>query len=169
MMLPPQPEFREVLNSYQIVPAQLSPNVVAYMYSFLKLLQAQEIPWSLMLFRTLFSWMAVAGYGGCLALRSKTRKVMFPGASSSHSDWRDYYFVGGIWESPGARSLPSWFIGDAKWMIGEGTLKSLERLKGQSWPLKGFLRHVKNDISLYAKMLGWARFRRSLSVFSTRF
>ncbi|PKA65887.1 hypothetical protein AXF42_Ash010296 [Apostasia shenzhenica] len=55
LMLPPQPEFMEILNSFQIVSAQLSPNVVACAYSFLKLLQAQGIPWTLTLFRTLFS------------------------------------------------------------------------------------------------------------------
>ncbi|PKA48328.1 hypothetical protein AXF42_Ash021312 [Apostasia shenzhenica] len=44
-------------------------------------------------------------------------------------------------------------------MAGEGTLKNLERLKGQNWPLKDFLRHVKNDISLYAKSLGYAIFK----------
>ncbi|PKA55864.1 hypothetical protein AXF42_Ash018771 [Apostasia shenzhenica] len=101
MMLPPQPEFKEILNSFQLVPAQLSPNAIAYIYSFLKLLQARGIAWSLTLFRSLFSWMAVPGYGGCLALRSKSRKAMFSGASSSHSDWRDFYFfVGGDLESP---------------------------------------------------------------------
>ncbi|PKA62629.1 hypothetical protein AXF42_Ash012216 [Apostasia shenzhenica] len=132
-MLPPQPEFREILNSFQIVPSQLSSNAVAYVYSFLKLLQAQKIPWTLTLFRTLFSWMAVLGYGGCLALRSKMRKAMFLGVSSSHSAWRDYYFVGGdlgIPLTPG--TCLSEFIGDAKWMTSADTLKSLERLKGQS-------------------------------------
>ncbi|PKA65499.1 hypothetical protein AXF42_Ash005833 [Apostasia shenzhenica] len=54
-MLPPQPEFKEILNSFQIVPTQLSPNVIAYVYSFLKLLQAQGIPWTLTLLRSLFS------------------------------------------------------------------------------------------------------------------
>ncbi|PKA48449.1 hypothetical protein AXF42_Ash019905 [Apostasia shenzhenica] len=161
MMLPPQPEFREILNSYQIVPTQLSPNAVAYIYSFLKLLQAQEMPWSLTLFRGLFSWMAVPGYDGCLALRSKTRKAMFSGASSSHSDWRDcYFFVGGdlgIPLKPGF--CPFELIRDAKWMAGAGTLKNLKKLKGQNWPLKDFLRHVKNDISLYAQALGYAVFK----------
>ncbi|PKA66526.1 hypothetical protein AXF42_Ash003180 [Apostasia shenzhenica] len=96
LMLPPQLEFKEILNSFQLVPAQLSPNAIAYVYSFLKLLQAQGIAWTLMLFRSLFSWMVVPGYGGCLALRSKMRKAMFSGASSYHSDWRNYYFfVGG--------------------------------------------------------------------------
>ncbi|PKA48498.1 hypothetical protein AXF42_Ash017397 [Apostasia shenzhenica] len=164
MMLPPQPEFREILNSYQILPAQLSPNVVAYIYSFLKLLQAQEIPWSLTLFRGLFSWMAVPGYGGCLALRSKTRKAMFSGASSFHSDWRDYYFfVSGdlrIPLKPGVCSPK--LIGDAWWMAGSGTLKNLEKLKGQNWPLKDFLRHVKNDTSLYAQALGYAAFKETV-------
>ncbi|PKA62631.1 hypothetical protein AXF42_Ash012218 [Apostasia shenzhenica] len=55
LMLPLQPEFREILNSFQIVSAQLSPKAVAYAYSFLKLLQAQGIPWTLTLFRTMFS------------------------------------------------------------------------------------------------------------------
>ncbi|PKA58923.1 hypothetical protein AXF42_Ash001016 [Apostasia shenzhenica] len=55
LMLPLQPKFKEILNSFQIVPVQLSPNVVAYAHSFLKLLQAQGIPWTLTLFRTLFS------------------------------------------------------------------------------------------------------------------
>ncbi|PKA49485.1 hypothetical protein AXF42_Ash004025 [Apostasia shenzhenica] len=164
MMLPPQPEFREILNSYQIMPTQLSPNVVAYIYSFLKLLQAQKIPWSLTLFRGLFSWMAVPGYRGCLALRSKTRKAMFSGASSSHSDWRDYYFfIGGdlgIPVKPGV--CPPEFIGDARWMAREGTLKNLEKLKGQNWPLKDFLRHVKNDISLYTQLLGYAVFKETI-------
>ncbi|PKA51458.1 hypothetical protein AXF42_Ash002823 [Apostasia shenzhenica] len=44
-------------------------------------------------------------------------------------------------------------------MAGEGTLKNLERLKGQNWPLKGFFRHVKNDISLHAKSLGYVIFK----------
>ncbi|PKA57238.1 hypothetical protein AXF42_Ash002542 [Apostasia shenzhenica] len=44
-------------------------------------------------------------------------------------------------------------------MAREGTLKNLERLKGQNWPLKGFLRHMKNDISLHAKSLGYAIFK----------
>ncbi|PKA64117.1 hypothetical protein AXF42_Ash005129 [Apostasia shenzhenica] len=44
-------------------------------------------------------------------------------------------------------------------MAGEGTLKNLERLKGQNWPLKGFLRHVKNDISLHTKSPGYAIFK----------
>ncbi|PKA52419.1 hypothetical protein AXF42_Ash019803 [Apostasia shenzhenica] len=78
---------------------------------------------------------------------------------------RDYYFfVGGdlgIPIMPGV--CPPEFIGDAKWMAGEGTLKNLERLKGQRWPLKGFLRHVKNDISLYAKTLGYAVFKEVVS------
>ncbi|PKA54366.1 hypothetical protein AXF42_Ash000199 [Apostasia shenzhenica] len=39
-------------------------------------------------------------------------------------------------------------------MAGQDTLKNLERLKGQSWPLKDFLRHVRNYISMYAKALG---------------
>ncbi|PKA65148.1 hypothetical protein AXF42_Ash013269 [Apostasia shenzhenica] len=96
LMMPSQTEFKEVLNSFQLVPAQLSPNAVTYMYSFLKLLQARGIAWSLTLFRNLFSWIMVPGYRGCLALRSRTRKAMFSGASSSHSDWRDFYFfVGG--------------------------------------------------------------------------
>ncbi|PKA59541.1 hypothetical protein AXF42_Ash016565 [Apostasia shenzhenica] len=105
--------------------------------------------------------MAVLGYGGCLALRSKTRKVMFPGASSSHSDWRDYYFfAGGDLGIPLALGVcPPEFIGDAKWMAREGTLKNLEKLKGKNWPLKGFLRHVKNEISLYAKTLGYVIFK----------
>ncbi|PKA53452.1 hypothetical protein AXF42_Ash012394 [Apostasia shenzhenica] len=159
-MLPPQPKFKEILNSFQIVPAQLSPNVVAYMYSFLKLLQAQGISWTLTLFRTLFSWMVVPRYGGCLALRSKTMKAMFSGASSSHSDWRDYFFVGGDLGIPLMPStcLPE-FLGDAKWMAGQDTLKSLERLKGQSWPLKDFLRYVRNDVSLHAKVLGYTIFK----------
>ncbi|PKA66091.1 hypothetical protein AXF42_Ash010501 [Apostasia shenzhenica] len=96
LMLPPQPEFKEILNFFQLIPAQLSPNVITYVCSFLKLLQAQGIPWTLSLFRNLFSWMVVPGYRGCLALRSKTMKAIFSGASSSHSNWRDYYFfVGG--------------------------------------------------------------------------
>ncbi|PKA48669.1 hypothetical protein AXF42_Ash018486 [Apostasia shenzhenica] len=148
-MLPPQPEFKEILNSFQLVPAQLSPNAIAYVYSFLKLLQAQGVPWTLTLFRNLFSWMVVPGYGGCLALRSKMRKVMFSGASSSHSDWRDYYFfVGGdlgIPLTPG--TCPPELMGDAKWMTGSAALKTLEKLKGQSWPLKDFLKHVRNDVS----------------------
>ncbi|PKA46361.1 hypothetical protein AXF42_Ash021458 [Apostasia shenzhenica] len=97
-------------------PGATLPNVVAYVYYFLKLLQAQGIPWTLTLFRSLFSWMAVPGYGRCLALQSKTRKAMFSGASSSHSNWRDYYFfvVGdlGIPLTPGT-CLPE-FEGDAK-------------------------------------------------------
>ncbi|PKA60197.1 hypothetical protein AXF42_Ash008256 [Apostasia shenzhenica] len=104
-------------------------------------------------------------YGGCLALRSKTRNAMFSGASSSHSDWRDYYFfVGGDLGIPltlGTR-LPE-FIGDVKWMAGQDTLKNLERLKGQSWPLKDFLRHVRNDISLHAKALGYVIFKEVVS------
>ncbi|PKA58648.1 hypothetical protein AXF42_Ash008935 [Apostasia shenzhenica] len=40
LLLPPHPELREILNSFQLVPAQLSPNAIAYVYSFLKLLQA---------------------------------------------------------------------------------------------------------------------------------
>ncbi|PKA47477.1 hypothetical protein AXF42_Ash021742 [Apostasia shenzhenica] len=158
LMLPPQPEFKEILNSFQLVPAQLSPNAITYVYSFLKLLQAQGIPWTLMLFRSLFSWMVVPGYGGCLALRSKTRKTMFSGASSSHSDWRDYYFFVegnlGIPLTPG--TCPPELMGDAKWMAGSATLKILEKLKGQSWPLKDFLRHMRNDVSLHAKALGYA-------------
>ncbi|PKA65722.1 hypothetical protein AXF42_Ash013137 [Apostasia shenzhenica] len=105
--------------------------------------------------------MAVPGYGGCLAFRSKTRKAMFLRASSSHSDWRDYYFfVGGDLGIPLTPEvcLPE-FIGDAKWMAGQDTLKNLERLKGQSWPLKDFLRHVKNDISLHAKALRYIIFK----------
>ncbi|PKA55676.1 hypothetical protein AXF42_Ash011968 [Apostasia shenzhenica] len=157
LMLPPQLEFREILNSFQLVPAQLSPNAIAYVYSLLKLLQAQEIPWTLTLFRSLFSWMTVPGYGGCLALRSKTRRAMFSGASSSHSDWRDYYFfVGGdlgIPLTPGV--CPPEFSGEAKWVAGQETLRNLEKLKGQSWPLKDFLRHVRNDIFLHAKTLGY--------------
>ncbi|PKA52627.1 hypothetical protein AXF42_Ash001608 [Apostasia shenzhenica] len=118
-----------------------------------------------MLFRGLFSWMAVPGYGGCLALRSKTRKAMLSGASSSHSDWRDYYFfVGGdlgIPLKPGV--CPPELIGNARWMAGAKTLKNLEKLKGQNWPLKDFLRHVKNDISLYAQALGYAVFKETVS------
>ncbi|PKA55407.1 hypothetical protein AXF42_Ash006609 [Apostasia shenzhenica] len=134
LLLPPQPEFKEILSSFQLVPAQLSSNAVAYIYSFLKLLQARGIVWSLVLFRNLFSWMAVPGYGGCLALRSKSRKAMFSGASSSHSDWRDFYFfVGrdlGIPLTPGV--CPAEFIGDAQWMAGTSVQRSLEALKGQS-------------------------------------
>ncbi|PKA56189.1 hypothetical protein AXF42_Ash011118 [Apostasia shenzhenica] len=133
-MFPPQPEFKEILNSFQLVPAQLSPNAVAYIYSFLKLLQARGIVWSLILFRSLFSWMAVPGYGGCLALRSKSRKTMFSGASSSHSDWRDFYFfVGGdlgIPLTPGV--CPTEFIGDVQWMAGTSVQRDLEVLKGQN-------------------------------------
>ncbi|PKA54988.1 hypothetical protein AXF42_Ash003625 [Apostasia shenzhenica] len=133
-MLPPQLEFKEILNSFRLVPAQLSPNVVAYAYSLLKLLHAHGIPWTLTLFRSLFSWMAVPGYGGCLTLRSKTRKAMFSGASSSHLDWRDYYFfIGGdlgIPLTPGV--CPPEFIGNTKLMAGPAILKNLERLKGQS-------------------------------------
>ncbi|PKA52408.1 hypothetical protein AXF42_Ash019792 [Apostasia shenzhenica] len=44
-------------------------------------------------------------------------------------------------------------------MAGEGTLKNLERLKGQNWPLKDFLRHIKNDIFLYAKSLEYVIFK----------
>ncbi|PKA65683.1 hypothetical protein AXF42_Ash013097 [Apostasia shenzhenica] len=75
---------------------------------------------------------------------------MFSGASSAHLDWRDYYFfVGGDLKIPLKPGVcPPEFIGDARWMAGEGTLRNLERLKGQNWPLKNFLRHVKNDISL---------------------
>ncbi|PKA52984.1 hypothetical protein AXF42_Ash001965 [Apostasia shenzhenica] len=157
LLLPLQPEVREILNSFQLVLAQLSPNVIANVYSFLKLLQDQGIPWTLTLFRSLFSWMMVLGYGGCLALRSKTRKAIFSGASSSHSDWRDYYFfVGGdlgIPLTPGV--CPPEFSGDVKWVAGQETLRNLEKLKGQSWPLKDFLRHVKNDVSLHAKALGY--------------
>ncbi|PKA59328.1 hypothetical protein AXF42_Ash001422 [Apostasia shenzhenica] len=40
-------------------------------------------------------------------------------------------------------------------MVGQDTLKSLERLKGQSWPLKDFLRYVRNDVSLHAKASGY--------------
>ncbi|PKA46663.1 hypothetical protein AXF42_Ash021536 [Apostasia shenzhenica] len=160
-MLPPQPEFKEVLNSFQLVPAQLSPNVVAYIYSFLKLLKARGMAWSLTLFRSLFSWMAVPGYGGCLALQSRSRKAMFSGASSLHSDWRDFYFfVGGdlgIPLTPGA--CPTEFIGDAQWMAGTSVQKNLEVLKGQSWPLKDFLRLVKNDVSLYARSQGYTIFK----------
>ncbi|PKA55660.1 hypothetical protein AXF42_Ash006862 [Apostasia shenzhenica] len=43
-------------------------------------------------------------------------------------------------------------------MAGQDTLQSLERLKGQSWPLKDFLRHVRNDVSLHAKALGYVIF-----------
>ncbi|PKA48213.1 hypothetical protein AXF42_Ash021572 [Apostasia shenzhenica] len=157
LMLPPQPEFREILNFFQLIPAQLSPNAIAYVYSFLKLLQAQGILWTLTLFRSLFSWMTVPGYGGCLALRLKTRKAIFSGASSSHFDWRDYYFfVGGdlgIPLTPGV--CPLEFSGDVKWVARQETLRNLEKLKGQSWPLKDFLRHVKNDVSLHAKALGY--------------
>ncbi|PKA56172.1 hypothetical protein AXF42_Ash011101 [Apostasia shenzhenica] len=161
-MLPSQPEFREILNSFQLVPAQLSPNAIAYVYSFLKLLQAQGVPWTLTLFRNLFSWMVVPGYGGCLALRSKTRKMMFSGASSSHSDWRDYYFVGGNLGIPlMPETCPPELMGDAKWTAGSATLKTLEKLKGQSWPLKDFLRHVRNDVSLHAKALGTPFSRKS--------
>ncbi|PKA65110.1 hypothetical protein AXF42_Ash013231 [Apostasia shenzhenica] len=159
-MMPPQPEFKEVLNSFQLVPAQLSPNAIAYMYSFLKLLQARGIAWSLTLFRNLFSWMTVPGYRGCLALRSRTRKAMFSGASSSHLDWRDFYFfVGGdlgILLMPGV--CPTAFIGDAQWMAGTSDHRNLEALKRQSWPLKDFLKLVKNDVSLYAKSQGYTIF-----------
>ncbi|PKA66176.1 hypothetical protein AXF42_Ash006873 [Apostasia shenzhenica] len=161
LMLPPQPEFKEVLNSFQLVPAQLSPNAVAYIYSFLKLLQARGIAWSLTLFRSLFSWMAVPGYRGCLALRSRSRKAKFSGASSSHSDWRDFYFfVGGdlgIPLTPGVCHTE--FIGDAQWMAGTSVQKNLEALKGHSWPLKDFLRLVKNDVSLYARSQGYTIFK----------
>ncbi|PKA60949.1 hypothetical protein AXF42_Ash006584 [Apostasia shenzhenica] len=51
---------------------------------------------------------------------------------------------------------PPEFTGDAKWMAGTTILKNLRRLKGQSWPLKDFLRHVRNDVSLHAKALGYA-------------
>ncbi|PKA53706.1 hypothetical protein AXF42_Ash009202 [Apostasia shenzhenica] len=44
-------------------------------------------------------------------------------------------------------------------MAGADTLKSLERLKGQSWPLKNFLRYVRNDVSLHAKALGYTIFK----------
>ncbi|PKA53722.1 hypothetical protein AXF42_Ash009218 [Apostasia shenzhenica] len=47
-------------------------------------------------------------------------------------------------------------MGDAKWMAGSATLKTLEKLKGQSWSLKDFLRHVRNDVSMHAKALGYA-------------
>ncbi|PKA52420.1 hypothetical protein AXF42_Ash019804 [Apostasia shenzhenica] len=108
--------------------------------------------------------MAVPGYGGCLALRSKTKKVMFSGASSSHSDWRDYYFfVGGDLGIPlKPRVCPPEFIGDARWMAGEGTLKNLEKLKGQNWPLKDFLKHMKNDIFLHAQALGYVVFKETI-------
>ncbi|PKA54028.1 hypothetical protein AXF42_Ash016193 [Apostasia shenzhenica] len=86
---------------------------------------------------------------------------MFSGASSSHSDWRDYYFfVGGdlgIHLKP--RVCPLEFVGDAKWMVGTSIQKNLEMLKEQSWPLKDFLRLVKNDISMYAKVLGYVIFK----------
>ncbi|PKA54018.1 hypothetical protein AXF42_Ash016183 [Apostasia shenzhenica] len=161
LMMPPQPEFKEVLNSFQLVPAQLSPYAIAYMYSFLKLLQARGIAWSLTLFRNLFSWMTVPGYKGCLALQSKTRKAMFSGASSSHSDWRDFYFfVGGdlgIPLTPGV--CPTEFIGDAQWMAGTSVQRNLEALKGKSWPLKDFLKLVKNDVSLYAKSQRYTIFK----------
>ncbi|PKA63324.1 hypothetical protein AXF42_Ash005219 [Apostasia shenzhenica] len=105
--------------------------------------------------------MAVPGYGGCLTLQSKMRKMIFSGTSSSHSNWRDYYFfVGGdlgIPLTPGT-CLPE-FVGDAKWMAGQDTLKNLERLKGWSWPLKDFLRHMRNDVSLHAKTLGYVVLR----------
>ncbi|PKA49387.1 hypothetical protein AXF42_Ash016576 [Apostasia shenzhenica] len=105
--------------------------------------------------------MVVPGYGGCLALRSRSRKAMFLGASSSHSDWRDFYFfVGGdlgIPLTPGA--CPTEFIGDAQWMAGTSVQKNLEVLKGQSWPLKDFQRLVKNDVSLYARAQGYTIFK----------
>ncbi|PKA46021.1 hypothetical protein AXF42_Ash021326 [Apostasia shenzhenica] len=160
-MMPLQPEFKEVLNSFQLVPAQLSPNAIAYIYSFLKLLQARGMAWSLVLFRNLFSWMVVPGYGGCLAMRSRSRKAMFSGASSSHSDWRDFYFfVGGdlgIPLTPGV--CPAEFIGDPQWMAGTSVQRDLEVLKGQNWPLKDFLRLVKNVVSLYAKSQGYTIFK----------
>ncbi|PKA50078.1 hypothetical protein AXF42_Ash019596 [Apostasia shenzhenica] len=140
LMLPPQSEFKEILNSFQLVPAQLSPNTIAYVYSFQKLLQAQRIPWTLTLFRSLFSWMVVPGYmegvWPCGRRRgrrcSQERVVLTP--------------TGGTTK----------LMGDAKWMAGSATLKILEKLKGQSWPLKDFLRHVRNDVSLHAKALGYA-------------
>ncbi|PKA62347.1 hypothetical protein AXF42_Ash009231 [Apostasia shenzhenica] len=127
------------------------------MYSFLKLLQARGIAWSLMLFRSLFSWMAVPGYGGCLALRLRSRKAMFSGASSSHLDWRDFYFfIGGDLGIPlTPRVCPTEFIGDVQWMAGGAIQRNLEALKGKNWPLKDFLRLVKNDVSLYAKSQGY--------------
>ncbi|PKA65837.1 hypothetical protein AXF42_Ash017362 [Apostasia shenzhenica] len=44
-------------------------------------------------------------------------------------------------------------------MAEQDTLKNIEMLKGQSWPLKDFLRHVRNDTSLHAKALGYAIFK----------
>ncbi|PKA51708.1 hypothetical protein AXF42_Ash003075 [Apostasia shenzhenica] len=52
-------------------------------------------------------------------------------------------------------TCPIELMGDAKWMAGSATLKILEKLKRQSWPLKDFLRYVRNDISLHAKALGY--------------
>ncbi|PKA61075.1 hypothetical protein AXF42_Ash005971 [Apostasia shenzhenica] len=88
---------------------------------------------------------------------------MFSGASSFHADWKVYYFlVGGDLSIPLKPGVcPSEFTRDARWTAGEGTLRNLERLKGQNWPLKDLLRHVKNDISLYAKALGHAIFKET--------
>ncbi|PKA62937.1 hypothetical protein AXF42_Ash007733 [Apostasia shenzhenica] len=52
-------------------------------------------------------------------------------------------------------------------MAGEGTLKNLEKLKGQNWPLKDFLRHVKNDISLNSQALGYVIFKETIPLPST--
>ncbi|PKA55872.1 hypothetical protein AXF42_Ash018779 [Apostasia shenzhenica] len=108
--------------------------------------------------------MAVPEYEGCLALRSKTRKAMFFGASSSHLDWRNYnFFIGRDLGFPLKLGVcPFKFIGDARWMAGEGMLRNLERLKGHNWPIKDFLRHVKNDISLYGQALEYAIFKETI-------
>ncbi|PKA65095.1 hypothetical protein AXF42_Ash013216 [Apostasia shenzhenica] len=66
------------------------------------------------------------------------------------------FFVGGDLGIPlTPRVCPPEISEDVKWMVGQDTLRNLERLKGRSWPLKDFLRHVRNDISLHAKTLGY--------------
>ncbi|PKA55187.1 hypothetical protein AXF42_Ash003824 [Apostasia shenzhenica] len=86
---------------------------------------------------------------------------MFSGASSSHSDWRDFYFfVGGDLGIPLTLGVcPTEFIGDPQWLAGGAIQRNLEALKGKIWPLKDFLRLVKNDVSMYAKSQGYTIFK----------
>ncbi|PKA63181.1 hypothetical protein AXF42_Ash007977 [Apostasia shenzhenica] len=44
-------------------------------------------------------------------------------------------------------------------MAGTSVQRDLEILKGQNWPLKDFLRLVKNDVSLYAELQGYTIFK----------
>ncbi|PKA65676.1 hypothetical protein AXF42_Ash013090 [Apostasia shenzhenica] len=86
IVLLPQTKFKGILKKFKLVPAQLSPNGLAYIYGLCWVLKENDKVWDLSLFKVMFIFLEYIQYHCYLNLRARTWDALFSSVPSSHSN-----------------------------------------------------------------------------------